>query len=113
MIRYFLALSMFFNLLLIGLLSLEFSQTIRHVDQADPVLTVTRRGDQHPELQDVSLPPPQLYLQWPLAAALCAGPQSAGQPVFLDLLSPTVPGPGPVYEQEWLYSSLFPLGFTI
>ena len=83
MIRYFLALSMFFNLLLIGLLSLEFSQTIRHVDEADSVLTVTRSGDQHPELQDVHLPGAELCLQRPLVGALGSAGQPPVQPGYL------------------------------
>ena len=31
-----------------------------------------RCDDQHPQLQDVSLPRPELQVQWPLGAALCA-----------------------------------------
>ena len=63
---------------------------------------LTRRDDEHPELQDVSLPPPELQLQRSLAAARCPPPQSPGQSVFLALLStpPPAPGPGSVYEQD-------------
>ena len=71
------------------------------VESTDDITELTRRGDEHPELQDVAVPPSELQLRRPLAAALCPAAQHSGQSVILALLSsPGTPGLLPVYDQD-------------